>query len=52
MYSVNNFSSKKTSIDCSREGHIIAIKLFLSVYVMPLCIMAPRYASLHYPFKV
>ena len=46
LYSVNNFSSKKTSIDCSRERPYNAIELSLPVYVepffcvMPLCDMS------------
>ena len=39
VYSVNNFSSKKTSIDCSRERTYNAIELSLPVYVKPFCVM-------------
>ena len=56
MYSVNNFTSKKKSQSIAQgKGHIIAIALFLPVYVMPqrygsaLCFLRfghLRYASL------
>ena len=49
MYSVNNFSSKKTSIDCSRERTYNRYPTFSSC-MMPLRYGHLRYASLRHAF--